>query len=145
MRRRNKLEKKLKRKCFVAGVLIIIGIIIVIISIYSKNLTELQQSYMNGFGIGLTLASLALLIKNGMALRNPKAIRKREIELTDERQRKINCKSMAITFRISVLVEAFVSAILAFTNNQLGIYMGFMVGIQLIIFCIMNVIISRKI
>lgn len=139
------MEKKLKMKCIISMFMIIIGIIIVVLSICINNLTELQQGYMSGFGTSLAVASFALLIKNGIALRNPKTIRKREIELTDERFQEISYKSMAITFRISITIEAFISAVLAFTNNKLGIYMGLIVGIQLVIYCITNVIISRKI
>ncbi|MGN1297146.1 MAG: hypothetical protein ACI4VH_01750 [Clostridia bacterium] len=139
------MEKKLKRKCVISILMIILGIIITTLSLKINNLTELQQSYMNGFGISLTVVSIVLLIKNGLSLRNPKELRKREIELTDERLKEISTKSMAITFRIFIIIEAFISIILAFTNNEIGIYMGLIVGLQLIIFCITNVIISKKI
>ncbi len=139
------MEKKLKRKCIISILMIIFGIIITILSLKINNLTELQQSYMNGFGIGLTVVSIVLLIKNGLSLRNPKELRKREIELTDERLKEISTKSMAITFRIFIIIEAFTSIILAFTNNEMGVYMGLIVSLQLIIYCITNVIISKKI
>lgn len=139
------MEKKLKIKCIVSCICIIIGIIIMILSLSIKSLSELQRSYMNGFGVSFTVVSIALLIKNGLSLRNPKALRKREIELTDERFREISAKSMAISFRICVMVEAVISIVLAFSNNEFGLYIGLLVGIQLIVYCISNVIISKKI
>lgn len=139
------MEKRLKRKCIMSCICIILGIIFTVLSINVKEFSELQQSYMNGFGVSLTVASVALLIKNGLSLRNPEALRKREIEITDERSQKISTTSMAITFRICILVEAFLSATLAFTDNELGIYLGLLVGIQLIVYCISSVIISKKI
>lgn len=139
------MEKKLKRKCIISCICIIFGIIIMVLSLNLKGLSELQQSYMNGFGTSLTVVSFMLLVKNRLSLRTPEALRKREIELTDERFNEIYTKSMAITFRICIIAEAFLSAILAFSNNEFGMYLGLLLGVQLIIYFICNVIISKKI
>lgn len=139
------MEKKLKRKCIMSVILIIVGIIMVILALKLEGLSEMQQGYMSGFGNSIAVGSLVLLIKNLMALKSPKDIKKREIESTDERNIEITTKSMAITFRICILLQALASAIFIALDNELGISIGLMVGVQLIVYCISSVIISRKI
>lgn len=140
------MEKKLKRKCIIACICIITGVIAIILSLKLEGLSELQKTYMSGFAEGLIPVSLVLLIKNILSLKNSKTLRKREIELTDERNIEIQAKSMAVTFRICILLQAIGSAILSiFMNNELGLYLGFLVGIQLIVYVISSVIISKKI
>lgn len=140
------MEKKLKRKCIIACICIITGVIVIILSLKLEGLSELQKNYMSGFGEGLISISLVLLINNILSLKNSKTLRKREIELTDERNIEIQTKSMAITFRICILLQAIGSMILSiFMNNELGLYLGYLVGIQLIVYAISSVIISKKI
>lgn len=139
------MEKRLKVKCVICGVLMIIGIGMAIVSFQVKVLSEMQSGYMNGFGTSVVVASLVLLIKNVLTLRNPKNLRDREIQLTDERNIQISTKSMAITFRICILLQPLSSLALPLANNELGLYLGFIVGIQLVIYVFANVIISRKI
>lgn len=138
------MEKKLKRKCVISGMLIIIGVVMYVLALRLEGLTEMQTSYMSGFGMSLGVASFVLLIKNISAMRNPNALRKREIELTDERSIEISNKSMAITFRICILIEALGSMVLALMNNELGLYLGAVVGIQLIVYVISSVVLSKK-
>lgn len=139
------MKEKLRIKCVVCGILVMIGIVMIVLSIQLKSLTDMQSGYMSGFGNSVTVGSLALLIKNIIALRNPKKLKDREIELTDERNIQISTKSMAITFRICILLQAIGSMILAFLNNELGIYLGLVVGVQLIVYILATVIISKKI
>lgn len=139
------MKKYLKVKCVINSILIVIGIISIVISLKISNLGELQQGYMSGFGISITIISVMQLIKNLLSLRNSDTLRKREIELTDERFNNIYTKSMATTFKICMLAEGLLSVILVFMNNSYGIDLGLLVGIQLIVFLICNVIISRKI
>lgn len=139
------MEKRIKIKCGISCVCIIIGIAMIVLSLKLESLSEMQRAYIKGFGTSFSVASLAMLIKNIMALSNANSLKKREIEMTDERNVEISKKSMAITFRISMLVEAFTSLALVIADNDLGIHLGLLIGIQLIIFCISNVIISKKI
>lgn len=140
------METKLKQKCISSFICVIAGTIIVILALCLKNLSEMQISYLDGFGKSFAIASLALFIKNLMSLRNAKTIRDREIELTDERNLQIEKNSMAITFKISAIIEAFLSIILVvFMNNELGMYLGLLLTVQIVIYVISNVIISKKI
>lgn len=88
---------------------------------------------------------LYYFIKNVRAIQNPKKRKKIEIELTDERNIEISTKSMAITFRINIVIQAIASIVFVFMNHELGLYLGLLIGIQLIIYVISNVIVSRKI
>ncbi|MCI8352250.1 MAG: hypothetical protein HFJ58_01285 [Clostridia bacterium] len=140
------MEKKLKRKCIISFICMVIGIIIIILSLYLKGLSEMQTSYINGFGTSFTIVSFVLFIRNLRSMKNSKTIRDREIELTDERNIEIETKSMAVTFRIAIVLQAIASIILSiFMNNELGMHLGLLVGIQLVIYIISNVVISKKI
>lgn len=126
-------------------ILLVLGIACIVLSLAIKDFQELQKSYINGLGTSLTVLSIVMLIKNGISLKDPKALRKREIELTDERFKEIEVRSMAITFRICLLIESLTSILLVCMNNEFGLYIGLLVGIQLIIYCISSAIISKKI
>lgn len=140
------MEKKLKGKCVRACIGIIIGIAAIILALKLERLSELQRTYLSGFGEGIIPTCLVLLVKNMLALRNSKTLRDREIELTDERNVEIQTKSMAVTFRICIMLQAICSMILSiFMNNDFGVYLGGLVGIQLVVYIISNVTISRKI
>lgn len=140
------MEKRIKRKCIVSFICIIIGVIISVLSLFLRGLSEMQTSYINGFGTSFAIVSFVLFIKNIRSMKNAKTIRDREIELTDERNIEIETRSMAVTFRICILLQAIGSMILSiFMNNELGLYLGFLVGMQLIVYVISSVIISKKI
>lgn len=85
-----------------------------------------------------------MLIKSILALKNPEKLRKREIEETDERNVRIMEKSMAITFRICMLLQAITSIVLAAIDNEWGVYLGLIVGVELIVFAVSYVIICKK-
>lgn len=139
------MEKKIKNKCIIASILIVIGVVCIYLSLNISGLSELQSSFINGFGTGLTAVSIALLVKFIMALSNPKTLKKVEIEFTDERFKQIQTKSMAIAFKISLILEALGSVGLVILNYKLGAYLGLIIMAQIIIFIISNVIISKKI
>lgn len=139
------MKNKIKIKCIVCLILIVFGIAITILSLKLNGLSEIQKSYINGFGTSISVLSVVLLIKNLSSLKTNESLRKREIELTDERSIEIYTKSLAITFRICILLEALASFILVCMNDKMGINIGLLISMQLIVFIISNVIISRKI
>lgn len=140
------MEKKLRIKCVVSFVCMVLGVIIATLPLYLKGLSEMQTSYINGFGTSFTIISFVLFIRNIRSMKNAKTIRNREIELTDERNIEIETKSMAVTFRIAIVLQAMLSIILTvFMDNELGMYLGLLVGAQLIIYVISSVIVSKKI
>jgi len=140
------VKEKLKRKCIIMAICVIVGIVIFVLSLVLKGLSESQQGYMSGFGLSFSIASCILLIKNLTSMKNAKTLRDREIELTDERNIQISTKTMAVTFRISIAIQSALSIILAiFMDNELGMYLGLLIGIELIVYVISNVIISKNI
>ncbi len=139
------MEKKLKVKCLIFCILITIGIVCIYLSLSLQGISEEQKGYFSGLGTSLTILSTMILIKYVIALNNPKMLRKVEIEMTDERFKNIQTKSMAITFKICTIIEAFASIMFMLFNNQLCIFLGFLIMVQLIIYIITNVIISKKI
>ncbi len=139
------MEKKIKIKCVISSICVVIGIIVLALALTLENLSDVQSGFMTGFGTSFGLGCFILLVKNIMALRNPQKMRKREIEENDERIVTICTKSMAISFRLSMFLEAFLAVGLVCANLEYGVYLGWLIGIQLIIFLVSNIIISKKI
>jgi len=139
------MEKKLKNKCIIASILIVIGVICIYLSLNIVGLSELQSNFINGFGTGLTVVSIVVLVKFIMALSNPEKLKKVGIEFTDERLKQIRIKSMAIAFRISLILEAFFSILLVIFDYKLGMYLGLLITYQIIVFAVANIVISKKI
>ena len=139
------MEKKLKIKCVISAICIVIGIVILTLALTMENLSEVQSGFMTGFGTSFSIGCFILLIRNIISLKNPEKLRKREIELTDERSVTICTKAMAVSFRLSLLLEAFLAIGLVCANIEYGAYLGLLIGLQLIIFIITNVIFSKKI
>lgn len=139
------MEKKLKNKCIIACILIVIGVICIYLSLNIVGLSELQSNFINGFGTGLTVVSIVVLVKFIMALSNPEKLKKVGIEFTDERLKQIRIKSMAIAFRISLILEAFFSILLVIFDYKLGMYLGLLITYQIIVFAVANIVISKKI
>jgi len=144
MRRKNKMEKVLKLRCIYLAVVMIVGVIALVLAFALPNLSEMQSGFASGFGISVLVAGGAMLIKSILALKNPEKLRKREIEETDERNVRIMEKSMAITFRICMLLQAITSIVLVAIDNEWGVYLGLIVGVELIVFAVSYVIICKK-
>lgn len=144
MRRKNKMEKKLKIQCIYLGVLVVMAAIIWIVAVMVPNLSEMQRGFVSGLGTSIFTFGGVLLVKNIMALRNPDKLRQREIEETDERNVHIYEKSMAITFRICLGIQALASIILVAMNNEWGVNLGLIAGGELLVFIICNVIIGKR-
>ena len=138
------MEKVLKLRCIYLAVVMIVGVIALVLAFALPNLSEMQSGFASGFGISVLVAGGAMLIKSILALKNPEKLRKREIEETDERNVSIIEKSMAITFRICMLLQAITSIVLVAIDNEWGVYLGLIVGVELIVFAVSYVIICKK-
>lgn len=139
------MEKRIRIKCIVSFICSIIGIGILVVSLYLKEISQMQLGYLQGFATSFSVVSFILFIRNLISMTNAKSLKNREIQLTDERNIQIQTKSMAVTFRICILLHSVGSILLVFINNELGIYLGLLVGIELIVYVISNIIISKKI
>lgn len=138
------MEKVLKLRCIYLAVVMIVGVIALVLAFSLPNLSEMQSGFASGFRISVLVAGGAMLIKSILALKNPEKLRKREIEETDERNVRIMEKSMAITFRICMLLQAITSIVLVAIDNEWGVYLGLIVGVELIVFAVSYVIICKK-
>ncbi|MBQ9658167.1 MAG: DUF2178 domain-containing protein [Clostridia bacterium] len=139
------MENKIRRKRILNIIYTIIAIIAIIVSKKIKGLSEDQQSYIIGFWGGVLIANIAYLIKNTVSLKSKDLIRKREIELTDERLKNISEKSMAITFKIIITIEALASIVLGVLKTEYGMYLALILLGEVILYCIISAILSRKI
>ena len=140
------MNKIIKRKLIGAIICFIIGIACLIILIASSDkISEELVSYMNGFSSGIIIIGIITLIKYIRVMKNEKMSKKLENANNDERLKVINNESMAISFRISVLVEAVISIICAVYNKmEIVEYLGFAICFQIIVYLITYFIISKK-
>lgn len=138
------MKKKLKIQCIYLAVLILVGIIAGVLAFLMPNWSEMQKGFATGFGVSILIAGGAILIKNLIALNNPEKLKRREIEMTDERSVHIYEKAMAITFRICLMLQAIASIVLVGMNNELGVNLGLIAGCEMIIFIICSAILSKR-
>lgn len=141
------MNKAVKQRLFSSILCIIIGTIFFVYPIiFKENIKEELYDYMKGFASGVIGVGLYFLATCLIALNSPSKGKKLENEIKDERLNKINACAMAITFRITLLVEALVSIICAFTNNMnISQYLGIAICFQLILYLIVYLIVKRKI
>ena len=78
-------------------------------------------------------------------MKNQEMTKKIENANNDERLKVINHESMAISFRISLIIEAVISIICAIYNKmEIAEYLGFAICFQIIVYLITYFIISKK-
>lgn len=140
------MNKIIKRKligsiiCFTLG---IIGLIFLAIS--SGTISEDLFSYISGFSSGIIVVGIVTLIKYTRVMKNQEMTKKIENANNDERLRIINNESMAITLRISLIVEAVISMICAVNNKmEIAECLGFAICFQIIVYLITYFIVNKK-
>lgn len=139
------MKKRLEKKSIYSMFCLVLGIVISILAYGLGNLNETQSSFMGGFGISLAVVGFIMLIRNLTTLSNPKLLKDKEIEVNDERNIQISIRSMALTFRICILLQALASVVFVILDDEGGLYLGLSVGIQLIIYLICYAFVSKKI
>lgn len=139
------MKKRLEKKSIYSMLCLVLGIVISILAYGLGNLNETQSSFMGGFGISLAVVGFIMLIRNLTTLSNPKLLKDKEIEVNDERNIQISIRSMALTFRICILLQALASVMLVILDDEGGLYLGFSVGIELIVYLICYAFVSKKI
>ncbi len=140
------MNKAVKRRLFSAIFCIIIGTIFFVYPIiFSENIRTELHDYMNGFASGVIAVGLYFLVTGIIALNSPSKGKELENEMKDERLNKINDCAMAITFRMTLLLEALVSIVCAFTNNMdISKYIGIAIYFQLVLYLIVYFIVKRN-
>lgn len=140
------MNKIIKRKlirtiiCFALGIACLI-----FIAFNFEKIDENLLSYLSGCSTGIITVGIITLIKYTRVMKNERMRKELENANNDERLKINNNESMAITFRISVLLEAIISIICA-VNNKMKIaeYLGFAICFQIIVYLITYFIISKK-
>ena len=140
------MNKVVKQKLIFSIFCIIIGILFFVYPIIFKGSVEEElHSYMNGFASGIIGLGLYVFVISIIALNSPNKGKKLEIELKDERLNKITESAMAITLRITLIAEAIVSMVSAFTNNMhISKYIGIVIAFQLIMYLIVYFFVRRN-
>lgn len=140
------MNKMLKKKIITGSIFIIIGtLFLVCFNFVLKNLNVDVKSYINGFGSGLTGIGIFFVIKSIIGIVKPEKGKKMENVYNDERLWSISNKSMSITFRFSMLLEAVASLICAIMNKMVfAEYLAIIIFIQTAIYIITYFILSKK-
>lgn len=140
------MNKIIKRKlirtiiCFALGIACLI-----FIAFNFEKIDENLLSYLSGCSTGIITVGIITLIKYTRVMKNERMRKKLENANNDERLKINNNESMAITFRISVLLEAIISIICAVNNKmEIAEYLGFAICFQIIVYLITYFIISKK-
>lgn len=140
------MNKIIKRKLMGAAICLVLGIIsLIILAINYKIISEELLSYVSGFSSAIITVGLITLIKYTRIMKNQEMIKKLENANNDERLKVINNSSMAISFRISIIVEAIISIICSICNEmEISKYLGFAICFQLVLYLATYFIISKK-
>ena len=140
------MNKIIKRKlirtiiCFALGIACLI-----FIAFNFEKIDENLLSYLSGCSTGIITVGIITLIKYTRVMKNERMRKELENANNDERLKINNNESMAITFRISVLLEAIISIICAVNNKmEIAEYLGFAICFQIIVYLITYFIISNK-
>lgn len=140
------MNKIIKRKlirtiiCFALGIACLI-----FIAFNFEKIDENLLSYLSGCSTGIITVGIITLIKYIRVMKNERMRKELENANNDERLKINNNESMAITFRISVLLEAIISIICAVNNKmEIAEYLGFAICFQIIVYLITYFIISKK-
>lgn len=140
------MNKIVKRKLIGSIFCIIVGISCLIYSSFNySTISEELSSYMNGFTVGIITVGILTLITVIRVMKNPNKSKELEIANNDERLKSINANAMAITFRISVIIEALISIICAVIGKMdISQGLGLIIAFQIIIFLITYYIINKN-
>ena len=140
------MNKIIKRKLIKAAICLVLGIIsLIILAINYKIISEELLSYLSGFSSGIIVIGVITLIKYTRIMKNQEMTKKIENANNDERLKVINHESMAISFRISLIIEAVISIICAIYNKmEISKYLGFAICFQLVLYLATYFIISKK-
>lgn len=140
------MNKIIKRKLIRTAICFVLGIACLIFVAFNfEKIDENLLSYLSGCSTGIITIGIITLIKYTRVMKNGKMRKELENANNDERLKIINNESMAISFRISVLVEAVISIICAIYNKmEIAEYLGFAICFQIIVYLITYFIISKK-
>ena len=138
------MSKYMKQKLVGALLCLSVGIFLLLYVVLDTQKEEIH-SYLLGFVLGIVSVAVYFLILVFSSFKSEKIKLHMELKETDERYRYIYHMAMALTFRLSISIEAVASIVCAFLNRMaLAQELGFLVGMQLILYLIFYFIIKVK-
>ena len=130
--------------------IVILGLITLVITLFGDRylnlkISEKMISTYSGFGTGLTVVGVVLLIKNIRILKNEEKIRKARISNTDERNKEISLKSSKIAVGFMLATMYLVGLIGGIWYPAITQVLFNIICLYLIVYLIAYKVISRKI
>ncbi|WP_294167090.1 hypothetical protein [uncultured Clostridium sp.] len=130
--------------------IVILGLITLVITLFGDRylnlkISEKMISTYSGFGTGLTVVGVVLLIKNIRILKNEEKIRKARISNTDERNKEISLKSSKIALGFMLATMYLVGLIGGIWYPAITQVLFNIICLYLIVYLIAYKVISRKI
>ncbi len=136
------MKNKIISRIFYSVIMIIISIAIFTFAIIDNSQ---NKDYLLGLGVGFLMINIIMIVKNLQLLSSPKKLKEIEVVEKDERILKIVNDSYAMTFRITLFIEAIITMIFAILSKKdISYIIGMVLGIQLIVFFVTYVIYSKK-
>lgn len=143
-------KKVIKARILIFIGLIVLGVITLIVtflgdSYLNLKISESMISTYSGFGTGITVVGIILLIKNVSILNNEEKLRKVRISNTDERIKEINLKASKVALGFMLVTMYLVGLIGGIWYPVITQVLFSIICVFLVVYVIAYKIISRKI
>lgn len=143
-------KKVIKARILIFIGLIVLGVITLIVtflgdSYLNLKISESMISTYSGFGTGITVVGIILLIKNVSILNNEEKLRKVRISNTDERIKEINLKASKVALGFMLVTMYLVGLIGGVWYLVITQVLFSIICVFLVVYVIAYKIISRKI
>lgn len=143
-------KKVIKARILIFIGLIVLGVITLIVtflgdSYLNLKISESMISTYSGFGTGITVVGIILLIKNVSILNNEEKLRKVRISNTDERIKEINLKASKVALGFMLVTMYLVGLIGGVWYPVITQVLFSIICVFLVVYVIAYKIISRKI
>ncbi|WP_291630420.1 hypothetical protein [Clostridium sp.] len=143
-------KKVIKRRIILFIGIIVLGLTTLIVTFFgdkylSLKISENMISTYSGFGTGLTVVGVVLLIKNILILKNEEKIRKARISNTDERIKAISLRASRFALAVMLVSMYLVALICGLWYPILTQVLFGIISVFLLSYLIAYIIISKKI
>lgn len=140
------MNQVIKRNLISSIICFLLGVICLLFLFFNaKMVSEDALDYISGFSSGLIMIGVIKFVKYIRIMKNEEKSKKFENYANDERLKSLNHLSMALTFRISVLVEAIISSICTVYHKiEIASLLGGFVCFQLVLYFVIYFIVTKK-
>ena len=139
------MKKTEKGRLIGAGICVLAGVIIFICILMNQaKISEELRSYFYGFVFGIMTVGGYYIFRAVIMMKNPNEKKRLENIDNDERIKDIVNRSLSVVLTFTVLAEAIISIICAINGNmEVSKYLGIVIGIQMIVYGISYIILSK--